>query len=193
MTRIARLLGATALIAGSLIAGSASAATYVSNFSNLGTQGDPGSPGYYYFTTHSATQTFGGTGLSSVTGLTLQTSAGVNGMYGSEPITFGFTLNGVSIGSTTFNVGDSAARLLNFSFGAIASGSQSYTLLASVTQGVCGGCGAIQFSINNPLTLTDANVAAVPEPATWAMMMIGFGAMGASVRYRQRRKHVAYA
>ncbi len=31
------------------------------------------------------------------------------------------------------------------------------------------------------------SVAAVPEPATWAMMLIGFGAMGASLR-RNRRK-----
>ena len=36
-----------------------------------------------------------------------------------------------------------------------------------------------QMSINN--------VGAVPEPATWAMMLLGFGAMGASLRRSRRR------
>ena len=34
---------------------------------------------------------------------------------------------------------------------------------------------------------------AVPEPATWAMMTVGFGAMGASVRYRRRSTHAIAA
>ena len=37
------------------------------------------------------------------------------------------------------------------------------------------------------LTATDS-IGAVPEPATWAMMLIGFGAMGVSLR-RRRRTH----
>lgn len=36
------------------------------------------------------------------------------------------------------------------------------------------------------LTITRAAVAAVPEPGTWAMMLLGFGAIGASMR---RRRH----
>jgi hypothetical protein len=36
-------------------------------------------------------------------------------------------------------------------------------------------------------------VAAVPEPATWAMMLVGFGMIGAAVRYRRRNTKVAYA
>lgn len=38
-------------------------------------------------------------------------------------------------------------------------------------------------TINN-LTLGGASVAAVPEPATWAMMIVGLGAIGASLRRR---------
>ena len=34
---------------------------------------------------------------------------------------------------------------------------------------------------------------AVPEPATWAMMMIGFGAMGGAMRSRRRRRFSALA
>lgn len=39
----------------------------------------------------------------------------------------------------------------------------------------------------------NVNVNAVPEPATWAMMLLGFGAMGASLRYRRRSVRVAFA
>lgn len=35
-------------------------------------------------------------------------------------------------------------------------------------------------------------VSAVPEPASWAMMLIGFGAVGLSMRYRRRKVSVSY-
>jgi hypothetical protein len=38
-----------------------------------------------------------------------------------------------------------------------------------------------------------ATVTAIPEPATWAMMLLGFGMVGAGVRYRRRSTKVAYA
>jgi hypothetical protein len=52
--------------------------------------------------------------------------------------------------------------------------------------------------LNNRLNLrnttyTISTTAAVPEPATWAMMMLGFGAVGASLRYRRRKVAVRYA
>lgn len=47
---------------------------------------------------------------------------------------------------------------------------------------------------NRLLTGTAARaVAAVPEPATWAMMMVGFGMVGAASRYRRRGARVTYA
>ncbi len=36
-------------------------------------------------------------------------------------------------------------------------------------------------------------IAAVPEPATWAMMLLGFGMVGAAARYRRRSANVTYA
>jgi hypothetical protein len=33
----------------------------------------------------------------------------------------------------------------------------------------------------------------VPEPATWAMMLVGFGMIGAASRYRRRSTKVTYA
>ncbi|HEX8483901.1 PEPxxWA-CTERM sorting domain-containing protein [Sphingomonas sp.] len=35
--------------------------------------------------------------------------------------------------------------------------------------------------------------AAVPEPATWAMMLLGFGMMGATLRYRRKSTKVSFA
>jgi hypothetical protein len=37
----------------------------------------------------------------------------------------------------------------------------------------------------NPATLTIANVSAVPEPATWGMFLLGFGAIGWTLRARR--------
>lgn len=45
--------------------------------------------------------------------------------------------------------------------------------------------------INQRFGLT--SVSAVPEPASWAMMCIGFGAIGAAIRYRRRSTKTVYA
>lgn len=37
------------------------------------------------------------------------------------------------------------------------------------------------------------NIGGVPEPATWGMMILGFGAVGGALRYRRRKTSVAYA
>jgi PEP-CTERM motif len=39
---------------------------------------------------------------------------------------------------------------------------------------------------------TNGRVGAVPEPATWAMMIGGFGAIGGAMRYRRRRTSVSF-
>lgn len=46
--------------------------------------------------------------------------------------------------------------------------------------------------VSGSSTLT-ISAAAVPEPATWAMMLVGFGMLGAVIRYRRRSTAIVYA
>ena len=41
--------------------------------------------------------------------------------------------------------------------------------------------------------LDDVSITAVAEPATWAMMFLGFAMVGGAARYRCRETNVAYA
>lgn len=50
------------------------------------------------------------------------------------------------------------------------------------------GVGDYAFRIRN-----DAVTGAVPEPSTWLMLLLGFGAIGASLRYRRGRTTVNFA
>jgi hypothetical protein len=61
----------------------------------------------------------------------------------------------------------------------------SCSLAGVCTAGVGSGTG-INFEKQNSVTLVGS---AVPEPGTWAMMLIGFGAIGASMR-RRRARHL---
>jgi hypothetical protein len=78
---------------------------------------------------------------------------------------------------------------------------------ASITYIATGALTPISFTINaasdkgsnDPLIdgvafelTAPGGVGAVPEPATWAMMLVGFGAVGGAMR-RRRGKTVAFA
>jgi hypothetical protein len=54
--------------------------------------------------------------------------------------------------------------------------------------------GTYRFSnANDTVTINITNVAAVPEPATWGLMVLGFGMIGAAARSRKVKTTVAYA
>lgn len=57
------------------------------------------------------------------------------------------------------------------------------TLTRSASDALIGG---IRFTSSQNALEVDNVVFAVPEPTTWAMMFVGFGMMGASMRYRRR-------
>jgi hypothetical protein len=68
-------------------------------------------------------------------------------------------------------------------------------LFPTITSAVFSGATGIE----NTYTLDDLTVGGtitvngIPEPATWAMMLIGFGAVGASMRRRRRSPAAAIA
>ena len=53
------------------------------------------------------------------------------------------------------------------------------------------GTGDEAWGVSN--VLLTARMGAVPETATWMMMIVGFGAAGSALRYRRRKTTVTYA
>ena len=102
-----------------------------------------------------------------------------------------------NVNRTTFNAYSANGTLLQtFTFQAnqgwtrvnlTASGIARLDLVASQFNGSTNYFGIDQ------LTFDAAATPAVPEPATWAMMIIGFGMIGGAARYRRRETRVTYA
>ena len=132
----------------------------------------------------------------------------MNGVYmfalGTTPISFDFSIGGVTGGGATSNANITLTNLLT---GDKVSGSP-FIFLDNIT--TASGDIQKQWRLNWFSTLNfNANVdntyridltaggntvtsfaqlgaGAVPEPTTWAMMLLGFGAMGVSLRRRRR-------
>ncbi len=82
----------------------------------------------------------------------------------------------------------------NYISGSALNGTATYSNQTLASLGLIAG--SYVYSLNNSDTVT-VNVgpvaAAVPEPGTWAMMLLGFGMIGATARYRRRGMKTAYA
>ena len=103
------------------------------------------------------------------------TASGCGNYFGVDPNTAGqsFGANGLYFGGTCAGVFDTLTTSLTTSIG------QSYTLRFNLS--VFGG------TDNGVRVSTGAlTTGAVPEPATWAMMLLGFGGIGFAMRRRRR-------
>lgn len=80
---------------------------------------------------------------------------------------FDVTLNGTQLAAGAFNGDQSVGRYMTYDFGA-----------DRVTK-------VIFSSSGNSFELDNIAVSAVPEPGAWALMIAGFGLMGAALRRRQ--------
>jgi hypothetical protein len=82
---------------------------------------------------------------------------------------------------------------LNF---AVTNGNQSVSQYVQFAASAGESISSVSFN-NSPardaFEVANFSVAAVPEPATWAMMLVGFGMTGAAMRTRRRAVKVAYA
>jgi hypothetical protein len=137
--------------------------------------GGNGNVGHSIWGTGPLTITFDASALGA-----LPTAAGLVWTDGNNPITFeAFDQNGVSLGILTGNHAD----------GSFSGGTEEDRFY-----GVINGSGISRLTIDNPpATEIDhiqygllAAVAGVPEPGTWAMMLLGFGAIGVALRRRRR-------
>lgn len=121
---------------------------------------------------------------SSATGTYFKTSSGNVPMIGSREVCL--TINncaGGSFGGVTIGNTGTGAFTLNFSSAkTTVSLSDLYVRYQSVYGGDEWGGSAVGEVVTSN---------AVPEPATWAMMIVGFGAIGSTLRSARRRAVLA--
>ena len=139
----------------------------------------------------------------------------MNGVYmfalGTTPISFDFSIGGVTGGGATSNANITLTNLLT---GDKVSGSP-FIFLDNITTASgdiqnsqqLGFFSGLKFNANvdntyridlsaggNTVTsFAQLGAGAVPEPTTWAMMLLGFGAMGVSLRRRRRTNNALQA
>ena len=112
---------------------------------------------------------------------------GVNSGTLTDPTQFGTGVYATAAGPmVTYNDGDPALQVfLTYPAGggALYNGGFGSSSVGSYFSPTCGGeiCG---YPLSGAVTLGLGS--AVPEPATWAMMLVGFGGLGAAMRTRRR-------
>jgi hypothetical protein len=112
--------------------------------------------------------------------------APANGISNPFDATLGFFVDGSQVGSVLragSPAGTQAQTWINYSSSFVAQSSGPQTIDFQY-RGL--GITAADFGVDRVFV-----TAAVPEPGTWAMMLLGFGAIGASMRRRRRVSAIA--
>ena len=141
---------------------------------------------------YSLINTFWGTGTPNLHSVTFNATGGVSQSFtldGNDDIRDYFQniyTNSIN-GTTTQNVFNTGARRLDRQLYALSAAFQGQTLTSIVFNDA--GADFVSRMVLTGLTL-ETGVAGVPEPATWAMMIAGFGLAGAAMR---RRTRIAFA
>ena len=95
---------------------------------------------------------------------------------------FNILVNGTQVGTFTVDPGMTSVS----GSGSLASIlGPDFQVAFIVAQTVDPGDGSIKFSDGGTFTLSGA-AGAVPEPATWALMLLGFGGIGVAMRRRRQ-------
>ena len=67
------------------------------------------------------------------------------------------------------------------------------SLMSFAVSRICNFGGAANYITFDNITLGAATPGGVPEPSTWAMMLLGFGAVGIAMRRRRTGKTLQLA
>ena len=171
-------------VAAAALPGSAEAATVVFSGSMTGTSSSVPAPPECAPLLRLSTLV--GSGSSSLGSFDYQHDvclSGIGSIHGTFALDFltGDTLSGTLEGAATTTA---ITNLNNINF--------IYTILAGTGQylgatGQFAGSGTVDQRTPG-ITQVAINFAAVPEPATWAMMLFGFGAVGSVMRFRPKAR-----
>jgi len=115
----------------------------------------------------------------------------LTGTTNSISSTYSISLNGVggSVNSTTYNSQGNGGFIAVGDFGNLTDSSFSFT---GFNYSVAITAGSGQNFTASSLSGSKGVVGSVPEPASWAMMLTGFGAVGFAMR-RNRKANVHFA
>ena len=165
------------------------------NFSNIGSTNSPITrpAGAFGYTAAVSTTSFYGAGSGSDHWLSTNTATDTitfnnftGGVVGFGGLFFGSDISGLfaagsvtvsatdATGTTTFTINNATTSSF---IGFVSSGPMLSATLVSVQP----TSGVLWPTVNN-LTLAGAATSGVPEPATWAMLFLGFGGMGYTLR-----------